>query len=182
MNIGIIGLGSMGKRRLRLIQEHFNDILLCGVDTNEARRKEVEKEFGIPTYNSLTEAKNLFEINSVFVCTSPITHEFIIKEALNLDCNIFTEINLLNEYYDEIIEVAKKKDRLLYLSSTFLKRKEIQYIKSKVTHNKKNFLSIPCRTVFTRLASLGRLSQFFLFQTKKLMGVEKYSLLNYLGL
>ncbi|KWY85856.1 hypothetical protein, partial [Enterococcus faecium] len=67
----------------------------------------------------------------------PITHEFIIKEALNLDCNIFTEINLLNEYYDEIIEVAKKKDRLLYLSSTFLKRKEIQYIKSKVTHNKK---------------------------------------------
>ncbi|BDP76778.1 hypothetical protein EfmAA242_10060 [Enterococcus faecium] len=40
--------------------------------SNEARRKEVEKEFGIPTYNSLTEAKNLFEINSVFVCTKTL--------------------------------------------------------------------------------------------------------------
>ncbi|BDP83746.1 hypothetical protein EfmAA610_09560 [Enterococcus faecium] len=47
-----------------------SDKIFRTLDNNEARRKEVEKEFGIPTYNSLTEAKNLFEINSVFVCTS----------------------------------------------------------------------------------------------------------------
>ena len=68
----------------------------------------------------------MFEINSVFVCTSPITHEFIIKEALNLDCNIFTEINLLNEYYDEIIEVAKRKiDYFIYLLHFEEKRNSI---------------------------------------------------------
>ncbi|WP_165003238.1 MULTISPECIES: Gfo/Idh/MocA family oxidoreductase [unclassified Enterococcus] len=132
MKVGIIGLGSMGKRRLRLIQANFNDILLCGIDTNNIRRQEVENRYGIPTYSSLETANTEFELDTVFVCTSPITHENIIKEALNLECNIFTEINLLNEYYSEVIQLAEKKRKLLYLSSTFLKRKEIQYIRLKV--------------------------------------------------
>ncbi|MGG5309189.1 Gfo/Idh/MocA family protein [Enterococcus mundtii] len=132
MIVGIVGLGSMGKRRLRLIQNNFKDILVCGIDTNKERCVEVEKKYSIPTYDNLEAAKNLFKIDIVFVCTSPISHESIIKDALNLDCHVFTEINLLNNYYTEVIDIAKNKDKLLYLSSTFLKRKEIQYIESRI--------------------------------------------------
>ena len=41
MNILIIGLGSMGKRRIRLIREMFPNYQIYGVDGREDRRKEV---------------------------------------------------------------------------------------------------------------------------------------------
>lgn len=48
MIVGIVGLGSMGKRRLRLIQNNFKDILVCGIDTNKERCVEVEKNIAYP--------------------------------------------------------------------------------------------------------------------------------------
>ena len=41
MNILMIGLGSMGKRRIRLIQELFPEASVYGVDGREDRRDEV---------------------------------------------------------------------------------------------------------------------------------------------
>ncbi|MDT2820808.1 Gfo/Idh/MocA family oxidoreductase [Enterococcus devriesei] len=134
MKVGIIGLGSMGKRRLRLIQSNFKGIILCGIDTDKNRQEEVQNIYKIPTYDSLEKAKNQFNLDAVFVCTSPISHESIILEALSLNCDVFTEINLLNNYYSEAIKLANEKNKFLYLSSTFLKRKEIQYIQSKVNN------------------------------------------------
>ena len=32
MNIGVIGLGSMGKRRIRLIKDNFPEINVVGID------------------------------------------------------------------------------------------------------------------------------------------------------
>ncbi|WP_270653442.1 Gfo/Idh/MocA family protein [Enterococcus avium] len=135
MRIGIVGLGSMGKRRLRLIQNNFNNISICGVDTDSLRQQEVEESFEISTYSNLETAKTVFNIDTVFVCTSPMSHEAIITEALNLECDVFTEINLLNNYYSTVRKLAKSKKRIIYLSSTFLKRKEIQYIQSKVKNS-----------------------------------------------
>lgn len=132
MNIGIVGLGSMGKRRLRLIQSNFENISICGIDTSIKRQKEIENDFEIPTYSNLKDAKTVFNLDTVFVCTSPISHEMIIREALDLNCDIFTEINLLNDYYYEIIKLAEDKNKILYLSSTFMKRREIQYIQDMV--------------------------------------------------
>lgn len=138
MRIGIVGLGSMGKRRLRLIQENFSGKTICGIDTNLNRREEVNTEYNITVFENLEEAKEKFDIDTVFVCTSPITHETIIIQALNLDCHVFTEINLLNSYYGKITELSKKQKKVIYLSSTFLKRKEINYIKDRLK-NKNNY-------------------------------------------
>ncbi|NTQ27768.1 Gfo/Idh/MocA family oxidoreductase [Enterococcus faecium] len=138
MRIGIVGLGSMGKRRLRLIQSVSPNVSICGIDTNKTRCDEVSNDFNIETFSNLEQAKNLFEIDTVFICTSPITHEVIISQVLDLDCNIFTEINLLNNYYPEVQKKAKEKNKILYLSSTFLKRKDIKYIQDKL-NNDNNF-------------------------------------------
>lgn len=67
MRIGIVGLGSMGKRRLRLIQNNFNNISICGVDTDRLRQQEVEESFEISTYSNLETAKTVFNIDTVFV-------------------------------------------------------------------------------------------------------------------
>lgn len=39
MKFLVVGLGSMGKRRIRLLKSNYNNIELIGVDTKEDRKK-----------------------------------------------------------------------------------------------------------------------------------------------
>ena len=55
MKIIVIGLGSMGKRRIRLISEH-KDVELYGIDSQESRCAEVKEKFGVECYPSIDEA------------------------------------------------------------------------------------------------------------------------------
>lgn len=137
MELAVIGLGSMGKRRIRLIQGAFDNVKLVGVDGRQDRRLEVENKFAIPCYSTLSQAVEATNINGVMICTSPLSHENLIKESLNFNLHVFTEINLLNHYYDEVITLAGDRNLKMYLSSTFLHRKEIQYFKEKISNNTK---------------------------------------------
>ncbi len=131
MKIIVIGLGSMGKRRIRLISEH-KDVELFGIDSQEARCAEVKEKFGITCYNSIDEACKAQNIEAAIISTSPLSHASIIKECLEHDLHVFTEINLVQDGYNENIALAKSKDKVLFLSSTFLYRKETQTIIEKV--------------------------------------------------
>ena len=125
--IVVIGLGSMGKRRLRLLKE-YADISLSGVDSNLDRRVEVSQLHNIPCYASLAEAVALEQPTAAIVCTSPLSHASIIRECLEANLHVFTEINLVQDAYDENMSLAGKNGRVLFLSSTFLYRKETQYL------------------------------------------------------
>lgn len=135
MNIVVIGLGSMGKRRIRLLHEMYPSDLIIGIDGREDRRQEVEEVFGIKTTESLDRIENI--IDSAFVCTSPLSHATIIHECLSRGWDVFTELNLVNTGYDENIQLAKEKGSVLFLSSTFFYREEIRYIRSKITEKQK---------------------------------------------
>lgn len=137
MIIGVIGLGSMGKRRLRLLTEFFPEITLVGVDSRLDRQEEVKNLFNIETYKSLQEAVNKGQVEAVCICTSPISHESIILEALKTNLHVFTEINLLNHYYEEAIALAEEKNLHLYLSSTFLHRREIKLFEKAIKQDPK---------------------------------------------
>ena len=136
MKFLVIGLGSMGKRRIRLLKNNYKNIELIGVDTKIERREEVEKIFNINTYDNLNLAIQNENLDAVLVCTHPIYHSEIILNCLNKDINIFTEINLVRDRYDEIISLANSKKLKLFLSSTFLYRKEINFIKEKSLREK----------------------------------------------
>lgn len=131
MKIIVIGLGSMGKRRIRLISEH-KDIEVFGIDNNNDRGKEVEKKFGIRCFASISEAMAAESIEAALICTSPLSHAAIIKECLENSLHVFTEINLIADGYAENMALAKDKGLVLFLSSTFLYRKETQTIIEKV--------------------------------------------------
>lgn len=135
MNIAVIGLGSMGKRRIRLIKEMYPESYIVGVDGREDRRKDTADQFGIYTFSSADEISS--NIDCAFVCTSPLSHASIINSCLKRKWHVFTELNLVPEQYSENIRLAKEKGCVLFLSSTFLYREEIQYIKSKITSDKK---------------------------------------------
>ncbi len=129
MNILVAGLGSMGKRRIRLIKRYNLSYQVFGVDTSEKRRKECEESLNIKTFVSLDEVLPLGLINCAFVCTSPLSHSEIITECLNNKIHVFSELNLTAAGYGRNIELARQNGLVLFLSSTFLYRKEIKHIK-----------------------------------------------------
>lgn len=127
MKVIVIGLGSMGKRRIRLIRQYDKAIGICGIDTSAERRKQAEQEYGIETLGDLAYVPdNVYDC--AFVSTSPLSHNSLIRLCLTKNMHVFTEINLVTDGYDENMALAAEKGKTLFLSSTFLYREEINYI------------------------------------------------------
>ena len=135
MKILIVGYGSMGKRRMRLLQKLVRDVSFICVDNNPVRLLQV-KEDGCRGYENLEQA--LKETPDLaFVCTSPGRHAEIILQLVNAKIDVFTELNLINKDYDLIIEQAKKNKVVVFMSSTMLYDKRIEAIDKIVKDHKK---------------------------------------------
>lgn len=135
MKVLVLGLGSMGKRRIRLMQRAFPEIDIAGIDTSAERRKEAEALFRIPLFGSLGEALAQSRFDAAFVCTAPLSHSELIFACLESGLDVFSEINLVADGYERNIEKAREKNKILFLSSTPMYRKEIQFISSKINEH-----------------------------------------------
>lgn len=131
MNILIVGLGSMGKRRARLIAGMRDDCVIYGVDSSAERRAEASEK-GIIPYESISAAVAEHKMDAGLVCTAPVSHSAIITELLENGIPVFSELNLVDDGYDKNIALAKEKGLKLFLSSTMLYRRETRYIKEQV--------------------------------------------------
>ncbi len=131
----VIGLGSMGKRRLRILSEIPN-LDIFGVDSNKERCAAVNKDFGIQCYNTIDEAFYSQKIECAFVSTSPLSHATIINQCLKQGAHVFTELNLVKDGYEENMKLAEEKGLVLFLSSTSLYKKEIKAIKERINKSK----------------------------------------------
>lgn len=136
MKICVVGLGSMGKRRIRLLQklekETNQRFDIIGIDSKLERQIEAKEKFGIKVLPSLEDGIQEHP-TCVFVCTSPLSHAGIINKCLKCKINVFTEINLVSDLYDENVALARQNNCVLFLSSTFLYRDEIKEIKKRVS-------------------------------------------------
>lgn len=128
----VVGLGSMGKRRGRLIQKYDRAIKIIGIDQDGGRRREAEETLGIVTEDTIADAVEKHAPSCAFICTSPLSHAGIISECLDYSLNIFTELNLVPDGYGENIRKAEGKGLKIFMSSTLQYRKEIQFIKEEV--------------------------------------------------
>lgn len=130
----------MGKRRIRLLSERPN-VTIFGVDSNQERCKEVQNTLHVQCYESIDAAVSDQPIQAAMVCTSPLSHANIIHECLSRKLHVFTELNLVQDRYDENIALAKKNGVVLFLSSTFLYRTEPDYVINTVkqTEGKMNY-------------------------------------------
>ena len=136
MKIIVVGLGSMGRRRIRLIKQYDDSIDIVGIDKSAERREQSRDEFGIDVCDSVEHVlDNSFEC--AFVCASPLAHRKLISFFVKNNINVFTEINLVSDGYDEFINEEKVK---IFLSSTFLYRNDIQWIIDRVMGQRVNYM------------------------------------------
>ena len=137
MNFMVVGLGSMGKRRVRLLKRYIDTEVpeiekgkwsICGVDSNGDRCDEVRKLYAIHTYDSVSRAADSFGADAAVISTAPLSHSSIIEDCLNRDMHVFSEINLVDDGYEDNIHLASKRGKTLFLSSTPIYRREMKYI------------------------------------------------------
>ena len=121
----------MGKRRIRLMRQMDPELVIIGVDAKPERIREAEELFGIRCVPGIPEAL-AYEPSCAFVCTSPLSHAGIITSLLNAGLHVFTEINLVADQYPELIDLAGRQGKTLFLSSTFLYRRDIRYMIDRV--------------------------------------------------
>ncbi|GAI32583.1 unnamed protein product, partial [marine sediment metagenome] len=134
MKILVIGLGSMGKRRLRNLKALKEEDILA-FDLREDRRKEVEEKYRIKTFANFEEAMK--EKPEVFIISvPPDIHLKYQLYAAKHDIHFFTEASVVKDGLEEVIELLKQKDIVGVPSSTLRFHPAIKKIKELVDNNK----------------------------------------------
>jgi predicted dehydrogenase len=116
MRFLIIGLGSMGKRRIRCLKSlGHNEIY--GFDIKLNRINECEKKYKI---YPLTNYKSLLKTNffdASFICTDPLFHFKYSKEVILSKTNCFVEASVVNRNKLMSLKKIISKHNLVYAPS-----------------------------------------------------------------
>ena len=131
----IIGLGSMGKRRIRnLIALGLKDNLI-GFDIRQDRQEEVCKQYNIPAYTSFEQALEQHKIDVFIISTPPHIHMQYATIALQKNIHCFIEASVVEK--EVILSIANRTNQSLIMlpSSTMLHTPMVQTIKSLVENN-----------------------------------------------
>lgn len=101
-----IGLGSMGKRRIRNLL-HLGEKDITGFDIRDDRRTEANSLYGIKTISSL-EKLEWNQFSHVIISTPPDLHAHYAIIAAKLEKNIFIEASVIDEDLDALEKLANK--------------------------------------------------------------------------
>lgn len=113
----IIGLGSMGKRRVRNLQA-LGIKNIIGFDKREDRRNESVEKYQIEVVSSLEEAISNFKIDAFVISLPPDIHHIYMKKALELSIPAFIEASVVDTDFEEMIIESKEKGVCLAPSCT----------------------------------------------------------------
>lgn len=125
-----VGLGSMGKRRIRCLKA-LGENNIVGFDIREDRRKEVEKEYGVKAFSDFEKALE-FMPDAGIISTPPDLHTKYALELAKKGISFFTEASVLNDDLKELSEVVKKNKILGAPSCTLRFHPLIKKLKSLV--------------------------------------------------
>lgn len=116
MKFLVIGLGSMGKRRIRCLKRlGYGDIL--GYDLRDDRRREVEERYNMRTISNLDDVV-VSESDAIIISTPPDKHNQYIGLAIENKKPAFVEASVILEGLAELNSLAKKQHVLIAPSCT----------------------------------------------------------------
>ena len=118
MKFLIVGLGSMGKRRIRNLKALGLEEI-AGYDPRADRRKEAAERYGIDTLNVWSLACN-WPADAWIISTPPLTHMALAVEALALKRHVFTEADLPDSRVRQIIAERDRSGLIAVPSCTMI--------------------------------------------------------------
>ncbi len=99
----VIGLGSMGKRRIRNLQ-YLGYRNITGFDLKEDRCKEASSLYEIPAFSSWETALKEAKPSAVVISVPPDKHHIYINWAFDNQTHFFVEASVLDTDYDQFIK------------------------------------------------------------------------------
>lgn len=134
MKFLVVGLGSMGKRRVRCLKAlGHQDIVGC--DIKNERRDETERLYGIKTVESLDKL-DLSDVDAFIISVPPDRHLDFMKIAVERNKPAFVEASVVIDGLEEINQDALKKQVLIAPSCTLRFHPAIKDIKQIVQSGK----------------------------------------------
>jgi len=108
----VVGCGSIGKRHIHNLKA-LNAGEIIAYDLTPQRRREVEQEYGVKTYDSLEEALTP-RPEVALICTPTSLHISAALSAAEKGCHLFIEKPLSNSLdgVDELLEIVDQKGLL----------------------------------------------------------------------
>ena len=134
MKFLIIGLGSMGKRRIRNLQ-YLKTKHIVGFDPRLDRREEAEKKYGITTVDDLQKL-HMDDVDAVIISTPPDTHNVYMAFAIKHSKPAFVEASVVLGNLEKLNRDAAKKKVLIAPSCTLRFHPSIRTIKELVQGGK----------------------------------------------
>src|SRR5437660_3651977 len=116
MKILVVGLGSMGKRRIRNLQK-FGYSNIIGFDVRNDRRREACRNYKIKTISSLKDIMKE-KPNVMIISTPPDLHLKYANIAIKNNIDFFTEVNLFSGHVKQIVKNLGKKPICAFPSCT----------------------------------------------------------------
>ena len=130
----VIGLGSMGKRRVRNLQAlGINNII--GLDIRLDRREETKKEYDIIVVSNYVEAIEKFKISAFIISLPPAIHHIYMKKSIELEIPAFIEASVIDTDFEQIIRQSNEKDICLAPSCTLFFHPAIKQIANIIQNN-----------------------------------------------
>jgi predicted dehydrogenase len=128
MKFLIIGLGSMGKRRIRNLQ-YLGYSKIFGFDLNENRRQESVNKYGITTIENFDNVSSL-EVDALIISVPPEKHHIYMLKAIEINKPCFVEASVVDYSFNELISLSEKNKVFIAPSSTMYFHPAIKKIKS----------------------------------------------------
>jgi predicted dehydrogenase len=133
IKIGVIGYGYWGPNLVRNFFENNSFEIKTVVDLSTDRLANLKKHY--PSICTTTDHNDIFkdkEIDAVIIATPISTHYKLTKKALDCDKHVLVEKPLAHSYKEaiELVELARKRKKILMVDHTFLYTDAVQKIKS----------------------------------------------------
>jgi len=116
MKFLIVGLGSMGKRRIRNLKALGMD-LITGFDVREDRRLEAAEHYQIKVYNRIEDAMAA-EPDALVISVPPDLHVQYAMVAINAGKPFFTEASVVTDGMEEMIKQMRFRGVIGFPSCT----------------------------------------------------------------
>ena len=105
MNILVIGLGSMGKRRVRNLQA-LGLKNIAGLDPRNDRRQEAKEKYNITLFDDLVKAVDIYKPQTFVISTPPDLHMYYANYAYEHGISCFIEASVVDA--DEIKNLSQR--------------------------------------------------------------------------
>ncbi|MDB4857926.1 Gfo/Idh/MocA family oxidoreductase [Alphaproteobacteria bacterium] len=114
----VIGLGSMGRRRVRcLIANGVDRLRIVGNDPIKERMQAAEKDYGITTSSDVS-GKTIEEVDAIIISTPPDRHLEYLQMAVDFNKDAFVEASVLSNGLQKICERSEEQGVIIFPSCT----------------------------------------------------------------